>query len=128
MSRWPVLTACSIPLVVGCAPSVTPGLANAPRLGGSAIADERVTDVVSNGNDACGANERGPLRSQLPACLTVERAPAVTAFTLSGRSTSSGLVVPWLQHFYVGWPCDGRSGRPTAVSWSTSSSPVACLH
>jgi hypothetical protein len=126
-----MLTACSIPLLVGCAPSVTPGLANAPRLGGSAIADERVSDVVSNGTDACGGNaERGPLRNQVPVCPTVERAPAVTAFTVPGRSTGGGLVVPWLQHFWVGWPCESEGGATEVrtIAWSSSAQPLACAH
>ncbi len=55
MSRWLVLTVFSIaPFAFGCASSVRPGLANAPRLGGSSTSDDRITDVVSNGDDACG--------------------------------------------------------------------------
>jgi hypothetical protein len=129
-----MLTACSFPLVVGCAPSVTPGLVNAPQLGGGAIADERHGDVVANGADACGRDaEHGALRGQWPPCPTVERAPAVTDFTVKSRSNGGGLVVPWLQHFYVRWPCDsdglpGPGEKVRTVAWATPASAVACLH
>jgi hypothetical protein len=133
MDRWLMLTACSFPLVVGCAPAVTPGLANAPRLGGSS-ADERSDDVVANGTDACGRDaEHGVLRGQWPACPTVERAPALTAFKVKSRPSGGGLVVPWLQHFYVRWPCEGdglagQTGEPRTVAWTPSVSSLACLH
>ena len=67
MSRWPVLAAFSIaPLLLGCG-SARAGLSNAPRLWGTALADEQVHDVVSNGDDACGAiAEHGVLRNRIP--------------------------------------------------------------
>lgn len=129
MNRWLVLTACSIPFLAGCASSVTPGLANAPRLGGTGMADERVGDVIANGNDACDAEARGgPLRAQLPACPTVE-VPAAAAFKVTTHPSGPGLVVRWVQHFYARWPCD--VGTPAAgdirtATWSPSA-PAALL-
>ena len=70
MSRWLVLAVLSTasPLL-GCGSSVRAGLSNAPRLGGTPTADNRVSDVVSNGDDACGAYaENGVLRNRVPPC------------------------------------------------------------
>jgi hypothetical protein len=94
--------------VVGCGPTVQPGLANAPALGKVPSADERVTDVVSNGHDSC---ERklgpGPLRNQVPPCPTVsEPAPAVSITIRSPQTPDAGVDVdPWLGHLWKGWPC-----------------------
>jgi hypothetical protein len=118
MPRWLVLTVVSF---LGCAaPSagaLRPGLANAPRLGGTGVADERLSDVVSNGDDACGLRaEHGPLRNRIPACTVVTvPAPGPSAFRPSAGRAQPGLVVPWVQHFYVGWPC----ARPTTGGAST---------
>ena len=68
MSRWLVLAAFSMALpLVGCGSSLRAGLSNAPRLGGTTTADNRVGDAVSNGDDACGAYaENGALRNRIP--------------------------------------------------------------
>lgn len=123
MEKWLVLTVPSMVLLVGCTHSVEAGLANAPRLGDSAAADERPYDVISNGGDSCGRYaEHGPLRGRIPACATVAH-PVVRATLLPPASgQAGGVVVPWLQHFYVGWPCL-RPAAPVeskTVAWSTS--------
>jgi hypothetical protein len=106
MMRWPMLTAFAAVLLSGCARSVEVGLANAPRLGGGA--DDGVHDAISNGGDSCGRYaERGPLRGRIPPCRAAAHpiaGAAPPAVTARGR-VDGGLVVPWLQHFYVGWPC-----------------------
>jgi hypothetical protein len=123
MSRWPVLAAFSIaPLLLGCG-SARAGLSNAPRLGGTALADEQVHDVVSNGDDACGAiAEHGVLRNRIPPCPHAIHPLAGTSWLPSSAAQSpsdGGLVVPWLQHFYVGWPCPPPTPRreTRAVAW-----------
>lgn len=92
--------------VVGCGPSVQPGLANAPALGKVPSADERVTDVVANGRDACERNiGPGPLRDQVPPCPTVEeQAPAVRV-TLRPTGAADAGTDEWLEHYWRGWPC-----------------------
>jgi hypothetical protein len=128
MSRWPVLAMLSVgSLLAGCAPAaVHPGLANAPRLGGSAIADERVHDVISNGDDACGRNgEHGVLRGRLPPCPGVTHPIAATWLAPSAAAKDDSLVLPWLEHFYAGWPCPRtRAPEPRSLAWNP---PVATV-
>jgi hypothetical protein len=131
MSRWLVLTVPSIALLAGCAPPVEFGLANGPRLGGNVLADEPVHDVISDGSDACGRfAEYGPLRGRMLACATVAH-PVVgaTLLPVAAGGKGEGLVVPWLKHFYVGWPCPHPAASPPVktLAWTTSSSaPLAC--
>jgi hypothetical protein len=125
MSRWPVLALLSGGLLLaGCAPSARPGLANAPRLGGSAVADERVHDVVSNGDDACGIYaEHGVLRGRIPPCPSVAHPIAATWLAPSAAAKDDSLVLPWLEHFYAGWPCPRtHAPEPRSIAWSP---PVA---
>ena len=107
MSRWLWLTAfCLAPWTGGCAPSLQPGLANAPRLGGTQLADERVSDVISNGNDSCARNVGpGPLRGRVPPCPTTHPTRWAVAPSSSATGAGESLVVPWVDHFYSGWPC-----------------------
>lgn len=120
MSRWPMLAVLVLGTSAGCAPSIEAGLANAPRLGGSG--DDRVHDVISNGGDSCGRYaEQGHLRGHIPPC-PVAAHPVAWANTRSATDRAKaddGLVVPWLQHFYVGWPC-----QPPALA--VSEKTVAC--
>lgn len=109
MSRWPLLTVFSMvwPLA-GCASSVRPGLANVPRADdGLGSFHDRIYDVVANGEDSCGKHaEQGPLRGRWPPCRSMAH-PAVSTLLLpANRGAGESLVVPWLEHFYVGWPCD----------------------
>jgi hypothetical protein len=133
MSGWRVLTACAIGwLTVGCAPSVQPGLSNAPRLGGAAASEERVSDVVSNGGDSCGRwAEQGPLRYRMPPCPSAAH-PAASMWLLTSSTAPvqpPAVVVPWLQHFYTQWSCSrpstGRDARTLAWA-SASTAPSAC--
>lgn len=131
MARWPVLTACALGcLAAGCTPSFTPGFANAPRLGGSAIADEHVRDVVSNGDDACRLGSEGTaLRNKVPPCPTVEATTYAHLAHVSRDPENDAIVVRWLRHFYVGWPCktgSTRTGDVEAVAWMTPSSTTTC--
>ena len=132
MSRWPWLTAfCVAPWIVGCgASSLEPGLANAPRLGGTQLADERVSDVISNGNDSCARNTGpGPLRGRVPPCPTTHPTRwAVAPSSTTGMSES--LVVPWVEHFYSGWPCPRSvvsSNRTPAWLAPPLDPAVACM-
>lgn len=92
--------------VIGCGPSVQPGLANAPSLGKVPSADERVTDAVANGHDACQRNVGpGPLRYQVPPCPTiVPEAPPVRLSVRPSGATDAG-ADGWLEHYWKGWPC-----------------------
>lgn len=121
MSRWPVLALLSMMFqLAGCASAVRPGLANAPRLGGSAVADERVHDVVSNGDEACGLHpERGVPPGRIPPCPSVVHPVATTWLMPSPAATDESLVLPWLEHFYAGWPCPRSEITTHSISWST---------
>jgi hypothetical protein len=121
MSRWLWLTAfCLAPWTGGCAPSLQPGLANAPRLGGTQLADERVSDVISNGNDSCARNVGpGPLRGRVSPCPTTHPTRWAVAPSSSATGAGESLVVPWVDHFYSGWPCPR-----TTVASSTQRTPA----
>ena len=130
MSRWLLLTVFSIaPLAFGCGSSVRPGLANAPRLGGAPIADVRITDVVSNGDDACGRYaEEGVLRNRIPPCRSRAATHPVAGYAVPTATggESHGLVQPWVDHFYVGWPCPASaSSQHRARGWSAADTTVA---
>ncbi|HTB76324.1 MAG TPA: hypothetical protein VK762_23915 [Polyangiaceae bacterium] len=130
MSRWLVLAVLSTALpIFGCGSSIRPGLSNAPRLGGTATTDNRITDVVSNGDDSCGLySEHGTLRNRVPPCassgspfpLSVSQVPAPAPAAPAGA-----LVEPWLDHFYVGWPCPAATSSRQTKSWSTPTALVA---
>jgi hypothetical protein len=127
MSRWLVLAVVSTALpLVGCGTSVRAGLSNAPRLGGTTTTDNRVSDVVSNGDDGCGVySEHGTLRNRVPPCqsagptfpLSVSQVPPPS------EAPSGGLVQPWLDHFYVGWPCPTTTSSRQTKLWSAWSAP-----
>jgi len=103
-SRWPVLV-----LVLGlCAcggARVEGGLANAPRLGGAT--PEESHDVVV----------------KMPPRPSSAHSVA-SGWLLPGSSGVEGqsLVVPWLEHFYVGWPCSHVERRAPPVT----AEPIAC--
>jgi hypothetical protein len=129
MSRWLVLAAFSIaPLSLGCGSSVRVGLANAPRLGGTSTVDNRVTDVVSNGDDGCGVSsvsERGVLRNRIPPCPRATSVHNISASVVQPEphnEPNGGLVEPWVDHFYVGWPCSTRGpmSGASASPWTPS--------
>ncbi len=125
MSRWPVLALLSMgSLLAGCAPSVRAGLANAPALGGTPVADARVHDVISNGDEACGMYaEHGVLRGRIPPCPKVAHPIAATWLAPSAAAKDDSLVLPWLEHFYDGWPCPpSRHGESRTLAWGP---PVA---
>jgi hypothetical protein len=148
MSRWLVLAVPSIALgALGCGSSlqnaarsvrqnvtsVQVGLANAPNLGGSPMAEGRsggvvangVTDVIANGDESCGRYaENGVLWNQWPACpkATPAHPAAAVPVSRSGDDVSRGLVQPWVNHFYAGWPCAGATSHAPPVDTS-----VACV-
>jgi hypothetical protein len=129
MSRWHLLTACTIAsLLLGCGPALTVGLANGPRLGGSAVADSRVTDAVANGNDACGPVGQGSaLRNKVPGCPTIERPALVPATIVVHDPTADALVTRWVRHFYVDWPCHGaRPGDAETLALLSPSPMPSC--
>jgi hypothetical protein len=105
MCRWPVLV-----VVWGmCAcggTRVEAGLANAPKLGG---------DTPEQSRDVIG---------RAPTTTAMSSHPVASSWLLSGSSGLEGqsLVVPWLEHFYVGWPCPRveRNAPPVTTE------PIAC--
>jgi hypothetical protein len=126
MFRWPVLALVSMGSVLaGCA--VRPGLANGPQLGGSAVADARIHDVISNGDDACGLYaEHGVLRGRIPPCPRVVHPIAATWQPPSAAAKDESLVLPWLEHFYAGWPCPrSERARGRSLAW-TAPEATAC--
>jgi len=130
MSRWLVLTVLSAALpLFGCASSVRPGLSNAPRLGGTPTADNRIGDVVSNGDDACGVYaEHGVLPNRIPPCQSRSAAnppPGSEPLLPASVAPPSPLVEPWLDHFYIGWPCPAPASPRQTKSWSSPSAVVA---
>jgi hypothetical protein len=130
MSRWLVLAVLSTALsVLGCGSSLRAGLSNAPRLGGTPTTDNRIADVVSNGDDACGAYaENGVFRNRIPPCQSwapaTARAVNEVAVPAVGEPPGS-LVKPWVDHFYVGWPCPAASSSRQTKSWSPLNTEAA---
>jgi hypothetical protein len=146
MSRWWVLAVTSVAFsAIGCgsslkdAASVQVGLSNAPNLGGSPQAEGRasgvvangVTDVVANGSESCGRYaESGVLWNQWPACPkpTPYHGNQTATAAPTANDPTHGLVQPWLNHFYTGWPCAeaSGSGRKTRAWSAMDTSNVAC--
>ena len=108
---------------LGCAPTVYPGLANAPGLGGSRVVDARVHDAISNGQDSCGRRpepDPGPLRYRQPPCRGEVVPPTTSALVPSGLRDDAG-AQRWMEHYYFGWPCRARQqelARGEVVAWS----------
>ncbi|HLK38444.1 MAG TPA: hypothetical protein VKU41_16890 [Polyangiaceae bacterium] len=127
MSRWRLLAAWSlVPCVAGCGASVRAGLANGPKLGSTG--DEGIHDVIANGEDGCATGGgQGPLRHRVPPCPAAARASGPASWTpsASGGPPEGGLVVPWLKHFYVGWPCATPAESRTAARVAWAFTPVA---
>jgi len=117
MKRWLSLAVLGFaPLAMGCASDpasravmahVTPGLSNVPWISGStAINDQRIPDVVSNGLDACGRNlESSILWNQWPPC-PVPTPPVAGPLLLptSASPASAELVHPWSESLSFVWP------------------------
>lgn len=101
-SRWPVLVFVSGLCACG-GTRVEGGLANAPAFGGTTPDESR--DVVV----------------MMPPRATSSRSIA-NSWLLNGSTGLEGqsLVVPWLEHFYVGWPCSSAEHEVRPVE------PVAC--
>jgi hypothetical protein len=90
---------------LGCATTVQPGLANAPSLSTTPVADANVHDVVANGPDSCeGRLGPGPLRYQFPPCPGVERR-ALPPAAVGVASPEKGIVLPWEEHHDSRPPC-----------------------
>jgi hypothetical protein len=103
---------------LACATTVHPGLANAPALGGSPVADATVHDVVANGRDSC---ERklgpGPLRYEVPPCPAVEQT-AAPRVVVEPVSSEKGIVTPWVDHYYSRAACSSSDsdGDPMTLA------------
>jgi hypothetical protein len=117
---------------LGCASSVQPGLANAPALGGTRVVDPRVHDAIANGPDSCGRRldpGPGPLRNRLSPCAPLS-SPTKSAAFVSRASRNDALVLPWMEHYYVGWPCPRaykKSAGAKLFAWSpTDLSAAQC--
>ncbi len=127
VSRWSLIPLSLLPLF-GCASDptsqavlshLTPGLTNVPWISGStAIEDQTIPDVVSNGIEACGRGAEHPfLRGQWPPCPK----PAAPIAGVAGRQLlptsddeeSAKLVRPWQEVTLFEWPCTpaGRGGE-----------------
>jgi hypothetical protein len=129
MSRRTLLVLPLALLLLGCASDptsqavlshVTPGLANVPWISGStAIEDQQIPDVVSNGLEACGRGAEHPyLRGQWPPCPTPT--PALAGRQLlptSDSEASAKLVRPWQESTLFDWPCTpaDRAGENAGV-------------
>jgi hypothetical protein len=136
MERWLMLALVSASLaampLLGCATSVRPGLSNAPRLGDAPATESRIADVVSNGDDACtGYTERGGvLRNRIPPCATRSAGYPLSVSEVpppEGVTPGGALVRPWLDHFYVGWPCPTTSSSRQTKVWMTSTAAATPL-
>ena len=130
MARLAMCFAFATLLLEGCAGRIEPGLANAPHLG-AGVGGEPRSDVISNGGDSCGRySESSPLRGRIPPCASATYASTRTAPAFTAPvSTGGGVVVPWVQHFYVGWPCarGGGSHEAQSVAWGGARSDAfAC--
>jgi hypothetical protein len=121
-----MLTAFSIgSTLLGCAPSLQPGLANAPRLGGTGLTDERMRDVIANGDDACSRQaEHGLLSNRIPPCPPAV-GPAIGTEFSAKAATNDSLVLPWLRHFYTGWPCAHPALLPAAKTKTIAATAIA---
>jgi hypothetical protein len=102
-SRWPVLVFGLWLCACGGA-RVEAGLANAPALGGTTA--EESHDVVV----------------KMPPRVSSHTVVSTWLLPGSSQMESQSLVVPWLEHFYVGWPCSSvvRRAEPVTVE------PIAC--
>jgi hypothetical protein len=121
-------TAAMLGILMSVAPlscATTVGLANAPGLGSRPLADASVHDVVANGRDSCERGLRpGPLRYQVPPCPGVERPAAVR--TVANRAPSAkGIVMPWVEHYYSGWPCSSRESEADRTTLARFAPPYA---
>jgi hypothetical protein len=107
----------------GCATTVRPGLANAPALSTSPVADDSVHDVVANGWDSCELGlGAGPLRQQSPPCPGVEP-PAPTPVVIRVAPPEKGFVMPWVEHFYARWPCSSPENEANRLTLARPESP-----
>jgi hypothetical protein len=91
------------------------GLANAPLLGGTTLADPRVHDAIANGPDSCGRKlDPGPLRYRVIPCQRASPSPGPSAPGASSSSPNDSLVMLWVEHYDAHWGCprrgDGHSG------------------
>ena len=105
-------------LACGC--TLQSGLANAPQLGGAAVADPRVHDVITNGHDSCGRKlDPGPLRGRIPAC------PLMSSTLASPRRRLSRddqvVVMPWDEFIRARWRCPWLEEEPTDPTRATAS-------
>jgi hypothetical protein len=126
MSRWLLLTAFSMVWsVAGCTASVQPGLANVPRGDGLGAYEDGGRDVVANGDDSCGRYaEQGPLRGRWPPCRTASHRAANTELLPVYGAAEQSLVLPWLEHFYVGWRCAHGTARTATKTVATATTSV----
>lgn len=125
--------AAQVPASQGAAvqmPALQVGLANAPALGGSPIADARVHDVISDGKDSCGRRldpNAGPLRYRVFPCPG-ESAPATAVAPVAWSATpDDSPSQEWMEHYHFGWPCkpskhQALKGR-MVLAWSPVLSP-----
>src|SRR5579862_6035308 len=113
------LTLLLFPTALACGGAVQAGLANAPPLGGTSVADSRVHDVIANGRDSCGRKlDPGPLRYRIFPCPQANPSPHRS--TLAVRSTSTGaLITPWVEHYYSHWGCLSAGTQPPSWAFST---------
>jgi hypothetical protein len=111
---------------LGCARAQV-GLANAPALGGTPIADTRVHDVVADGCDACGPDPR----HRTMACQATEPpsgpALAVSRSLRSPPHRGTTAALRWVEHYYARWPCNLQDENEEAPLVATRLSPYTVL-
>jgi hypothetical protein len=91
---------------LGCAPTVQVGLANAPALGGTPIADTRVHDVIANGPDSCvRGSGPGAGRSRAFACGPATDPAAAHPVVIRPPPRHDAAAMRWVAHYYTRWPC-----------------------
>jgi hypothetical protein len=100
---------------LACTTVVRPGLANAPALSGTPV-DARVHDAIANGGDSCERRlGSGPLRNEIPPCASEGRPAGDPPIAIQPPSTR-GIVVPWVQHYYINWPCSSWDNQVTRMT------------
>jgi hypothetical protein len=100
------LVAFSFALACGCTAQL--GLANAPPLGGTTLADPRIHDDIANGPDSCGQKlDPGPLRYRVIPCPQASPSPSRPPPGASS-SSANAVKVPWFEHHDAHWDCPRR--------------------
>ncbi len=108
--------------------SVQPGLANAPRLGGTTVADPRIHDAIANGPDSCGrTTDPGILPNRILPCPASSQPRSLPPPAHSPGSEPN--FTPWLEHFYSNctWPAQASRANRSAASPTALAVGAGCF-